>query len=651
MDSNAIDLLELLRVLWRGRWIIVCGVALTVVVTAAYVFTQTPYYTARALVVVDPERSEFIDMRGAFDTPVAGLESDDISIADEARILRSRRVLERTATLLNLTEHQEFNPTLDDRGGFNLLEWIRKLPRAIGQGGSEGLDGDLDAEALLLRSVVDRLYNRIDIEQSLNSRVIGVETTLEDPQTAAAISNAIAESYIDFQRQDRLEGSRRTVEWMTKRISDLEQQVRRSAEAADTYRLSIGVVDDDRIGALRDRLQRLKRTLEETRNLTSASGKGSESVAQVSDDILEQQAALEISIERTQEELFSLAQSQQELEQYVRQATADRLIYERFLDELKEIDALGAVGYSSARIIETAQTPLNPSGPDKKLAIAIAALIGSVLGLIVILIREILRRGYDSRDELENETGLPVLASLPEMRDATSPVSLLKKIRDEPHSEFAETIRGLRAAILYQLPSEKGRVLALTSTQPNEGKTALSLALAMVATTGHKKAILVDGDLRKSDLASVLDIDAKDYFDDLLFEDLPIERAIYTDKQFGIDVLPVRPNGQSDPNAVDEDAFSNILKQLRKKYELVIVDTPPVTPVFDAGVIARHCDMTLLIVTFAKTKRAAVTDALRRLRDLGVVSAGFVYNRVDFRKEASRRGVAYNSYQEYWRGA
>ncbi|KKK85651.1 hypothetical protein LCGC14_2771170, partial [marine sediment metagenome] len=193
-----------------------------------------------------------------------------------------------------------------------------------------------------------------------------------------------------------------------------------------------------------------------------------------------------------------------------------------------------------------------------------------------------------------------------------------------------------------------GQAIALTSACPREGKTMLTLSLAMALNAmKDQRAVILDCDLRRSRIAELLNLSQGVALDSILLgQTCPLD-AVRVDERFGLHVIPVVYRDAYSPDHLSRSAFAEIIRELKTRYDYVLVDTPPVLAVADTGLLASHCDQTYMVVRWRKTRHAQIRDVFERLYDLDINVTGTILNFVNPKKEANYRGIPYASYNEY----
>jgi Mrp family chromosome partitioning ATPase len=197
------------------------------------------------------------------------------------------------------------------------------------------------------------------------------------------------------------------------------------------------------------------------------------------------------------------------------------------------------------------------------------------------------------------------------------------------------------------------RVVVVTSSLPEEGKSLTSLSLArVVAALGHTVAV-VDADLRRASLAAKAGVEPKITITDVIERRWPMQDAMVRDPRSPVDLLVGGPGGHKDVNLLAAgDRLAEMFAELRGRYELVIVDGPPALAVADIHVLMRLADQTVFCVRWDQTPRDAILSAIRTLRDSRAKVAGTLLTRVNVRKHSQYgyhdSGYYYGRYSNYY---
>lgn len=336
-------------------------------------------------------------------------------------------------------------------------------------------------------------------------------------------------------------------------------------------------------------------------------------------------------------ELTRIEQTADELriERLEREALATRNLYEGFADRVKEVSEQANLPSSSTRILSMAEAPRGPDRDNDRRAMAVATVAGVLLAIALVLIRDRLNNSFRSPKDLTEETGFKVIASIPQAGRRKATARLIANLTSKPKSLLAESIRNLRTSVLFADPERVPSVLMMTSSVPNEGKTSTSVLLGIASQQMGRKTILVACDFRDRENLRVF----KDFvpaengrpgngFGSVLAGKSAIDEAILTEPNSGLHVLALSPDERINGSPADvlaSKSFESVIAQLRKEYQLVILDTPPALAVTDARLLARLTDTIVYLVRWNHTGKNAVKEGLRELGSMHVPIAGCVF--------------------------
>ena len=292
-------------------------------------------------------------------------------------------------------------------------------------------------------------------------------------------------------------------------------------------------------------------------------------------------------------------------------------------------------------VTHPAGTPSSPVSPRPTLDLAIAVVVGLLLGLGVALLRELLENTVKDPSELTAHSGLPVLGVVPwDKKAPDSPISF----RADAYGGRAEGFRQMRTNLQFVGVDHAPKLIAVTSALPGEGKTHTALNLAAALAEAGQRVCLVEADLRRPTVAKALGI-----VGDVGMTSVLIGRATVEDVVQDIgDNLSVIASGQVPPNPselLNSETFHRTLERVRELFDVVVIDTAPLLPVADGSQIAAIAEATLLTVRAGKTTREQISRAIETLRNVGVTPVGVVLSM------APHRGGGYSYYYEEYRPA
>ena len=347
-----------------------------------------------------------------------------------------------------------------------------------------------------------------------------------------------------------------------------------------------------------------------------------------------------------------------EQKQLEREAQSNRTLYESYLTRFKELREQQDIQRADARILAYAQPSGAPSSPNYKSGLMAAFLVGCLLGMAGAVAGEKLDRVFRSAAQVEDATGVGVLGMVPEVKGAaTQRSNVVAHVLENNTSPAGEAIRAVFTAISLGSLDRPPRVIAVTSATPSEGKTTFVAALGGLLTkmNASRRVLIVDLDLRQARMSAALGLEERGgTIDDYLMGLKTLEECTKRHHNSGVDYILARSNTPNAPEILESHAMKAALATFSERYDLVILDGPPVMAVSDARIIARLADYTVFIVQWAKTPREVVKTALSAL--LGVSShVGIVINRVNLAKHArygyGDHGDYYSRYRGYYHSA
>lgn len=367
---------------------------------------------------------------------------------------------------------------------------------------------------------------------------------------------------------------------------------------------------------------------------------------------------LKIQVDRASAVSGAASQYEAELKQLEREAQSSRSIYESFLNRFKELREQQDIQRPDARVLAYARPSGSPSSPQYQSALMIAFAIGCMLGMAGAVAVEKLDRGFRSASQIEKATGLAVLGMIPMLKGIRlARASMLAQVVGRTTSSVSEALRGVYTAITLGTLDQAPRIIAVTSATPGEGKTTFSCSLGGLLTkmNASRRVLIVDLDLRLARLAETFDIKDKrgGTIDEYLLGTKTLEECLHVDTASGVHYICARPDTPNAPDVLESEAMRSALALFTERYDLVILDCPPIMAFSDARIVCRLADYTIFVVHWVKTPREVVMNALNLLRSV-TDRVGIVVNKVDLAKHVRYGygdfGYYYSRYQsEYYK--
>ena len=369
-------------------------------------------------------------------------------------------------------------------------------------------------------------------------------------------------------------------------------------------------------------------------------------------------ASLEASLGQTKGSLAGNNRDLVQLKQLQSNDDAAKAIYEAFLERYKEALAKQGVQSPDARVISQAKLPTMPSWPNKKLAIVVALVLGFGAAGASVAVAELLRQGVSSSAELEEAFDLPALAELPTLASTIEGLQQRNRRLDpvayvvaKPLSRFAEAFRNLRASIASCRPGTPVKVVAITSSLPGEGKTTTAMCLGRTAALAGARVLVIDCDLRQRSINRMLSIEPPCGLIEVLNGAVPVTEALVHDTDTGMIVLPVAKSAFTPRDLFGSPPMARLLSELRRDFDLIILDTAPALAVADTRVLCPLADAVVMLSGWRRTPRRAVLAALKALDAPDIFVAGMALTQVNLREQArvgEGAGVYERAYRKYY---
>jgi capsular exopolysaccharide synthesis family protein len=291
-----------------------------------------------------------------------------------------------------------------------------------------------------------------------------------------------------------------------------------------------------------------------------------------------------------------------------------------------------------ATIVDSASFSDSPVSPDLKRNLAVAILVGLVLGLGGAILRETLDTRIRSVPDLREVSDVALLGTIAfDSVAAKSP--LITAIA--PHAARAESFRVLRTNLQFVDVDKQQKVFVMSSAVPGEGKTTTSLNLAISLAQAGTRTLLLEGDLRRPRISERLGIDGAVGVTSVLVGKVKLGDAIHVHDDTGLEVLPCGPLPPNPSELLQSKAMAELVSEVRGEYDVVLIDAPPLLPVTDAALLATHADGTILVVRHARTTRDQIAGAVERLDQVDSAVVGLVLNMTPAKGRAYGYGYGY----------
>jgi polysaccharide biosynthesis transport protein len=343
-------------------------------------------------------------------------------------------------------------------------------------------------------------------------------------------------------------------------------------------------------------------------------------------------ASLEGSLNEMQGTATVQGKASIKLRELEREVQASRTLYETFQSRFKQTEDKEKIQTADSRRLDKAQVPGEPSFPNKTLIMGITLIGSTVMGLLIVLLLERLDNGFRTGIEIERLLHVSNLAVTPMLKGVRH---ISDRVVQKPLSVFSESIRSLQSGLQLSNVDQPPKVILVTSSVPNEGKTSIAVSLGRLAAKSGARVILIDGDLRHPSVGGVFSPRKPQAgLVEVLAGKRNLRDVLHRDPISPLEFVPVASPPASPADLLGSRQMRSLIEFLREHYDLVIIDAAPVLPVSDTRLLARLADKVVYVVKWDATPREAVMSGIRLLRDANADIAGTVLNQADMRRHA-----------------
>lgn len=692
-QENGEQVINLRRVFWaiyRHRWLVLGVPALTLLFALGYLRTAPRIYEATSIVRVQQQG----DLRVLPPFIQGNLDrSQQISLKTVERLVRTRLTVQQAIQALRQESTNHVPSDLLDEG--ELLKLVRtkgiepdlveisvrhfdpKLAALIANGLAKAMvqrfTEDTRMEASQERRYIEQSLRSVESQlNALEARIaqekkrLGVVDVLKETE---ALVNTMNSYKIELRTA---QAQRDAAEQMVKRLSQqiakeqplvsvevakenpLLKQMREQLVQAELERaqlLARYTPDHIDVQQVEERLQALKEALSQqvqqlVKEYEVAPNPAYELVHQ---QLMEAETerftadakvqALSSLLTELRQRLATLPDNQRRVGDLMRQAQTMEQVYTNLLMRLEDARIREAARLGDILIADLATVPKTPVSPRPLLTIALAVMLGLLIGVGLALTLEALNDSVETPDEIQRLIGVPILSVVPKTRSDLTHEHIFDLMASRRAS--AEAIRLLRTNLKFLSAQKPFRSLLVTSTAPGEGKTFISTALAIAwAQAGHP-TILVDFDLRHPQIHECLDLQNDAGLTNLLVGTMAVEEVLQTTPIQNFRVITSGPLPPSPTALLETDRARQVLDQLKTLADIVILDTPPILSVSDTSLLVSLCDSVLTVIEAGKTPRIP----LRKLKEQIDLVRGHLLGGV-LNKVSSQMGGGY--YYRYY---
>lgn len=702
-DEDSFDPLKLFWYVVHYRWLIAAFVLAGLICGALYTFMQTPMYRSSAKIEILTQGARIIEdlevvsqsfSRNAFETAREKMLSRDLArrVVFDLNLTEDENFLAPTPTfslsnifyktfgidpsssISNLTPEQRenravslirYNSSATQVGNTSIiaLGYSHPIPKytslVANQLAKSYIDQNIDQKSEttnLARQFIDEQVRdtKIKLQEAEKALVNyaqdqGITVTGDD---ASLVSGNISEinSALSEAIQERLAAERYNRQILDGNAATLPEVFDSPSIQSNKQTLAgLKATYMEKLATLKPgypEMRRLQAQINELQNQMNAE------VAAIADSVqlkYEQAKQKEAALKK---ELSGLEAEQSQFQekniQYTilkREVDSYRAQYDSLINKLNDVGVGAELRSANASVVDLATTPGSPYSPKWSLnLLASIVFFGALAGGLIYLF-ELMNNTFSIPDQLEGELKIPVLGTIPFV-----PESEISEAFQNPGSNLSEAYRTLRTSVQFTGTDESIRTLVVTSSEPSEGKTTTTYKLAEDFAALGRRVLVIDADMRKPRMHRMFNTDNGIGLSNLLSNVVKSGTAADIFRRTENPNVTFLSAGTIPPNPADlliSQKMGLTLHYCKKRYDLVIIDSPPVMGISDAPILARQADATLMVVSAKQVTRKAAKNAYNRLRSAGANVVGttltkFAINKLDY--NYAHRYMQYNYY-------
>jgi len=694
---------DYLRVLFMRRWVVI-GVSLLVIfATALTVFTMTPIYRATSLLLIEPTKIKVTDFQDVYDPTLSQFAGSELArrefMETQFNLLTCRPLVERVFAQFNFGESDAYRDAKDPISAFTKRFHVSPVRRTrLVEVSFEWRDPKLAAEVV---NYLVGAYIREYRERRLGVTGGGLTALKQKAEELRPKVAEKAEALQSFRIEHGSVSLEQSQNIVVERLKDLNRElteVQNKRIELQSRIQSIGYALESRTAledlpevidspTMRDLKMEWIRTQQEISELSKRFGPNHPQLRsaraklqairnKIEMDVRSILSGTQLEYQRSknqEQEILEALQRQQvdvmnldklRVEYQVLQDAYDTVhkTYRAIIQRIDEIEIANAAGTEEDNIfvIDPGQVPVKKAKPKRLQAIALAFILGPMLGIGLAFFLQYLDTTVKTRDDAEQAMGLPVLGYVPALREemnggtvSSERMSYDMLALERPRSALAEAFRSLRTALSFSMSTQGVRSILVTSPSPLEGKSLVSINLALTFAQAGKRVLLVDSDLRKPRIHKTFGLSPTVGLSNLLTSEdaMRLGEVIHKTDVENLYVLPSGPRPPNPAELLATERTRGLLNEMERTFDRVIFDTPPVVNVTDATILMHFVGGGLVVIRGFTTQRELAQRASELLQGTQGRMLGVILNNADTPRGAyGYDGYYYYSSQYYYYG-
>ena len=346
--------------------------------------------------------------------------------------------------------------------------------------------------------------------------------------------------------------------------------------------------------------------------------------------LVKQQNKLRSELAMLKKSAEKMPLTQQEVARLQEEVAVNNEIYTNMLNNIQQLRVVRVGEVGNVRIVDLAQVESTPSKPKRMNIMMCAAAAGFMLGVLYVFLMYMLKNGVRSASDIERETKMNVLVKIPQSRNKL--LCKRKTLHGTPFvltktdDQVTESFQSMMTAINFTFPQMDHSVILVMGLISGVGKSFVSQNLAAIAAANGKKVLLIDADMRRGTIQS----NAKIGLVDVLVGRASLESAAQQKYNENMYVVGAGKTRMSACSLLRSDAMNNLLKEARQKFDLVVIDTPPLSMVTDAELICPLADYLLYVLHYGRHNMDDIKEAVSKVSRYSGKAGAIVMNHCEY---------------------
>ncbi len=484
---------------------------------------------------------------------------------------------------------------------------------------------------------IEKIQNAMLItEQGKLSGVIEVRMQGDSSKRINQLLSEIGREYMRQNLARKTEEAEKSLAFLNQQLPILKRQLEQSEDKYNQFRNAHGTID------LREeaRMSLQQAAAARTRRLDLIQKK-TELLARFTEDhpivkgVNNQRKEVDAEIDDVARRIRTLPVLEQDETRLTREIKVNTDLYTALSNTAQQLRLISVGRVSNVRMIDAPMAPEKPVRPNRPLIVALAAVVGLLLGALVAFARKAMAGGIDTPQQVERLLRARVVfATIPH---SVNQEKLMKKQRGDgailpllaqamPEDVAIESLRSFRAALQFSMPHFKNNIVMLAGPTRNLGKSFVAANFAAVMAASGKRVLLIDADLRNGQLHRYFGIGREQGLSKAITGALPVDQVIHRGVMENLDVIPTGPLPPNRSEFLLHLNFGGLLETVSANYDLVLLDPPPILAVADALIIGAHAGAVFILTRAGITSEGEINESIKRLNHAGIAPQGVLFN-------------------------